>query len=95
MRLRTSQTWKLDGACRQHDPAIFFPSQGEDVRPARAICFTCPVFDQCYEAGIREKHGIWGGTSEKERKRLRRDLGISAYDDELPAEPDIDDLEVA
>jgi WhiB family transcriptional regulator, redox-sensing transcriptional regulator len=54
---------------------IFFPERGEDERPAKRICGTCPVKGFCLEYALAagEKHGIWGGTSERQRRNLRRE----------------------
>ncbi len=67
--------WRTYGACRQHPEVNFFPSQGGATAPAKAICAGCPVREACLEAALAngETHGIWGGTSERERRRLRRE----------------------
>jgi WhiB family redox-sensing transcriptional regulator len=74
--------WVAEGACIGVDPEWFFPDRGEDVRRAKAICATCPVKDECLEYALenREKFGIWGGTSERERRgmRSRRSAGVPA-----------------
>ena len=54
--------------------AMFFPTRGADLGPARDICAECPAKDACADHGLAEKYGVWGGTSEKERRRLRRKL---------------------
>lgn len=66
-----------DAACRDVDPDMFFPHAGQSHDEAKAICAACPVLDVCRDHAIRhERWGIWGGTSERERMRLRRELGI-------------------
>ena len=52
---------------------LFFPARGrtEDLRNAREVCVTCPVSEQCRAVGMNEKFGIWGGLSERQRRRLR------------------------
>ncbi len=69
-----SEPWMAAGACRGLDPAIFFPSDGSGVIGARKICVTCAVIDDClaYALKYRIEHGVWGGSSERERKRLQR-----------------------
>ena len=64
--------WMADGVCRDHPPAAFFPSDGVGVDRARRICATCPVVDRCLEYALvnRIDHGVWGGTSERERRRI-------------------------
>lgn len=65
--------WAESGACRDADPEIFFPGRGEDTTTAKAMCATCPVRANCLEHAIRvgEKFGIWGGMSERQRRRVR------------------------
>lgn len=53
---------------------MFFPTRGADLGPAREICAECPARDACADHGLAEHHGVWGGTSERERRRLRRKL---------------------
>ena len=62
------------GSCRGMDPDIFFPDRGESLTPAKTICADCIVRDECLEYALdnRERFGVWGGTSERERRRLRR-----------------------
>ena len=66
--------WQNRGLCLGTDPDKFFPAQGESQAPAKAICAQCPVKRECLEYALArpEQHGIWGGLSERERKRLRR-----------------------
>jgi WhiB family transcriptional regulator, redox-sensing transcriptional regulator len=69
-----STEWKADGNCRNEPPARFFPSDGVGVEIARRICETCPVKAPCLEYALRNKidHGVWGGASERERRRILR-----------------------
>lgn len=66
--------WMLDGACRNLDPAVFFPSDGVGVALARAICKRCPVRSACLDYAMTHHidHGVWGGESERSRIRLAR-----------------------
>ena len=70
--------WQHYGACRGIDPDLFFPERGESTREAKAVCKTCPVEAACLEFALRngEKFGIWGGMSERERRRIRRQRAI-------------------
>ena len=78
--LRTEDAWQVKAACRGPQAAVFFPPTSferkdeklDRERRAKAICATCPVKRPCldYAVKIREPHGIWGGLSEGERKRL-------------------------
>jgi WhiB family redox-sensing transcriptional regulator len=63
-----------EAACIGADPDLFFPGKGrnDDCAEAKAICAGCPVRDECLEAGMSQDFGIWGGTTERERRRLRR-----------------------
>lgn len=64
--------WMRDGECRNYPPSAFFPSDGVGVDAARRICDTCHVKDQClnYALESRIDHGVWGGCSERERRRI-------------------------
>lgn len=70
--------WRSAGACQQEDPDIFFPmSKGPglvQLQRAKAVCAGCPVRAECLEFAVRtvQDHGVWGGTSEDERRALRR-----------------------
>lgn len=68
-------SWLDDtAACVGHDPDMFFPALGQDDRPAKAVCATCPLIDACREHGIKyERVGIWGGVGERQRKIIRRE----------------------
>jgi WhiB family redox-sensing transcriptional regulator len=76
-----STEWMGQGNCRNFPPAMFFPSDGAGVDRARAICASCPVTQPCLEYALAEHidHGVWGGCSERERRRIakRRRLEIS------------------
>lgn len=67
-------TWMNKGKCRDIPPDLFFPSDGVGVDVARQICADCPVKSPCleYALGNRIDHGVWGGTSERERRRILR-----------------------
>ena len=66
--------WRAHAACRDHDPALFFPGPDQSAEPAKAICATCPVRVECLNAGLADPHeqGVWGGHTESERRRIRR-----------------------
>ena len=67
-------SWMSHGNCAHRDPAMFFPSDGVGVEVARKACEGCPVKVQCLEYAIAERidHGVWGGSSERERRRIIR-----------------------
>lgn len=68
----SESAWMSDGNCRLHPPATFFPSDGVGVDKARKICRDCPVMARCLEYALDERidHGVWGGCSERERRRI-------------------------
>ena len=72
----TSGQWYLHGACRGLDAAIFYPAPAgaEDVARALAVCAGCDVRETCLAQalGRRELTGIWGGTTERERRQVLR-----------------------
>ena len=72
--------WMARGRCRDLDPAIFFPSDGIGVQAAQRICSECPVKSPCLEYALvnRVDHGVWGGTSERERRRILRSRRLTS-----------------
>lgn len=73
-------SWRKRGACRGLDPDVFYPASEEESGDAKAICGTCTVRDQCLEFALvtREADGVWGGATEKERRRILRQRRKSA-----------------
>lgn len=69
--------WQADALCAQTDPEAFFPEKGGSTREAKKICALCPVRAQCLEYALKndERFGIWGGLSERERRKLRKRAG--------------------
>ncbi len=60
------------GACVGADPEIFFPTRGRGkAQPAKAICATCEVIEECGEYGMTQAFGIWGGLTAEERGKSR------------------------
>lgn len=72
--------WMAEGNCRNAPPAVFFPSDGVGVEAAKQLCVTCPVKSPCLEYALRNRidHGVWGGTSERERRRILRQRRLDA-----------------
>ncbi|HEX3731508.1 MAG TPA: WhiB family transcriptional regulator [Mycobacteriales bacterium] len=66
--------WQDNALCAQTDPEAFFPEKGGSTREAKRICVNCEVRSQCLEYALAhdERFGIWGGLSERERRRLKR-----------------------
>lgn len=67
-------SWQADSLCAQTDPEAFFPEKGGSTRDAKKVCGACIVKSQCLAYALEndERFGIWGGLSERERRRLRR-----------------------
>ena len=74
--------WRAKAACRGLDPTIFFPVPDDELAEAEAkeVCAVCPVRESCLEhaLGSREREGIWGGATERERRRIIRQRRRSA-----------------
>lgn len=68
------EPWKADAACADTAPELFFPHRGESHRNALAVCDSCPVGVECGEYALSRgiNHGVWGGMSERERRKIRR-----------------------
>ena len=71
-----NQPWRVAAACRGLDPRIFYPVTDDDAdaEAAKSVCAVCPVLEPCLEhaLGAREKDGVWGGATERERRRIIR-----------------------
>lgn len=70
--IRQLPGWMADGVCAQADPEEFFPAKGGSTVEAKKVCEVCEVRSECLEYALtnNERYGIWGGTSERERRRL-------------------------
>jgi len=66
--------WQERALCAQTDPEAFFPEKGGSTREAKRVCTGCEVRTECLEYALEndERFGIWGGLSERERRKLRR-----------------------
>lgn len=67
-------SWQERALCAQTDPEAFFPEKGGSTREAKRVCSACDVRVECLEYALAndERFGIWGGLSERERRRLKR-----------------------
>jgi WhiB family redox-sensing transcriptional regulator len=67
------EAWRQDALCAETDPEAFFPEKGGSTREAKRVCVGCEVRAECLEFALAsdERFGIWGGLSERERRRLR------------------------
>ena len=75
-----TQSWRSQARCRGLDPEIFYPQVEDEADEAKSICAQCPVRVPCLEYALsaRERDGIWGGCTEKERRRIIRQRRKSA-----------------
>ncbi|HUQ39318.1 MAG TPA: WhiB family transcriptional regulator [Acidimicrobiales bacterium] len=73
-------SWQQHAACRGLSTDIFYPVSDEDADEAKSVCAICPVRESCLEFALahREREGIWGGATERERRRLVRQRRKSA-----------------
>ena len=71
------ESWQERALCAETDPEAFFPEKGGSTREAKRICAQCEVRVECLEYALEsdERFGIWGGLSERERRRLQRGVG--------------------
>lgn len=72
--------WRDRARCRDSNPDLFFPNGTtgaalEGIRAAKALCSICPVRERCLKFALEtnQEAGVWGGTTEEERRKLRRD----------------------
>lgn len=74
--------WQDDGLCAQADPDLWFPERGASNATAMRICQACPVRAECLDYALEHEDisgwGIWGGVSERERRKLKRDRRAAA-----------------
>lgn len=73
--------WQQEGLCRGKDVNLWYPRRGESpvkIAEAKAFCKQCPIRQKCLDYALwhHEQHGIWGGLTEFERRKIRSDLGI-------------------
>ena len=74
MSLALDQDWRAEGLCSQKDPDLWFSVGAIEHKHAKTICRQCPVQAEClrYAMEAPVEHGIWGGLTERERRRARR-----------------------
>jgi len=76
------EPWTARALCAQTAPEAFFPEKGGSTREAKRICLGCEVKDECLEYALArdERFGIWGGLSERERRKLKKQQATLAVD---------------
>lgn len=69
-----NMSWRTKAACHGLDPQIFYPETDDEAEAAKEVCDLCPVRGACLEYALarREKEGLWGGCTERERRRIIR-----------------------
>lgn len=74
LAVEASAGWRDFAACAETDPEAFFPEKGGSTKEAKQVCGQCFVRAECLEYALKrgERFGIWGGLSERERRRLQR-----------------------
>lgn len=79
LELDGEKSWQDLANCLGVDPDLFFPERGASTREAKEVCRGCIVRDDCLEYALAngEKFGIWGGMSERERRRIRRQRALA------------------
>ncbi|MFB6772780.1 WhiB family transcriptional regulator [Streptomyces sp. NPDC056337] len=77
--LPVNTDWRARSACRTEDPDLFFPLGNTgpallQIQEAKAVCRRCPVMERCLQWALEsgQEHGVWGGTDEDERHRMKR-----------------------
>jgi len=78
--LTAKNVWQDRAACRGISPEVFYPATDEEADAAKAVCSQCPVAEPCLEHALseREREGVWGGATERERRRIVRQRRRSA-----------------
>ncbi|OCB15104.1 hypothetical protein A5689_26990 [Mycobacterium intracellulare subsp. yongonense] len=73
------EDWINDALCPQVDADTFFVDKGESTKPAKSVCALCPVRAECLQYALDhdERFGVWGGLSERERRRLKRGIDVT------------------
>jgi WhiB family transcriptional regulator, redox-sensing transcriptional regulator len=73
-------SWRQRAACRGVDPEVFYPATDEEAGDAKEVCAVCSVRESCLEYALtnRERDGVWGGATERERRRILRQRRKSA-----------------
>lgn len=72
MDMIVPEPWMDSAVCAQTDPEAFFPEKGGSIKEAKTVCLGCDVRDLCLQYALVhvERYGVWGGKSERERRKL-------------------------
>lgn len=71
--IANDEPWMEQAICPQTDPELFFPEKGSSTKEAKRVCLDCPVREACLSYAMRtdQRFGVFGGLSERERRRLK------------------------
>lgn len=74
MQVAPPEDWQERALCAQTDPEAYFPDKGGSTKAAKKVCRSCEVRVECLEYALEheERFGVWGGLSERERRKLKR-----------------------
>lgn len=74
--LESAPEWQHEALCAQVDPEVWFPEKGQSTKDAKRICARCPVQQPCLDWALAkdERFGVYGGLSERERRKLKRQM---------------------
>jgi WhiB family transcriptional regulator, redox-sensing transcriptional regulator len=89
--IQEEPNWQERARCAETDPDAFFPEKGGSTREAKKICLGCDVRDECLEYALQhdERHGIWGGLSDRERRKLKTRTDSPNFDGANATEEDV------
>ncbi len=78
-RAEPDTAWQDNANCLGEDPDLFFPKDNAEIKAAKLICQACAVREECLEYSLEtgQKFGIWGGLTERERRRVRRQRALA------------------
>ena len=77
LAITPAEDWKQQAACEGLDVELFFPASGGTSQAAQECCESCPVQLECLQTGLYQRHGIWGGSSERTRRIMRQIVRIA------------------
>jgi WhiB family redox-sensing transcriptional regulator len=78
--MNNDSRWEAKALCAEVDPELFFPEVGSHSRGAKSVCKSCEVTEQCLTMALGDPHlsGVWGGTTDRERTRIRQGIKLNA-----------------
>ncbi|CAN5252006.1 hypothetical protein BH09ACT8_BH09ACT8_63350 [soil metagenome] len=87
----SEEEWPSRAVCSQTDPEAFYPEKGGSTKDAKKVCVGCPVRSECLQWALDhdERYGVWGGLSERERRRLKQGVVEYEPDDDAITEPHV------